>query len=187
VDYDVAFTGDIGNMLKVTQNDDSDFLTVSCIFSNTTDIELINEKEKEATASEKDWYWYMNSKMWLGKRKFIRSYTSTMRLSRRMMLWCLEAMFTPTIWTIDEVFYRTICDSKPDCKYRPLQTFTINKQSVLTSETYTYRFNQNEYFENLKKGIATNQLWHSIKHPTLNKREYWLQELTPLLGNCSGK
>jgi len=162
IDYDVTFTGNITSLLEITRHDDSDLLSVSMLEEDTINSTNIFQLEEEDLRKD-NWTWWNLGKLWSGQNSR-RAFASTMRLSRRMIRWCLEAMFTPTNFAIDELFFRSLCHTNTQCKYRPLQSFKNKLGYPLVSfHTYGWRSKDQMLISALRHHSTKDQLWHSIK------------------------
>ena len=71
-----------------------------------------------------------------------RSFAGIIRVSDRMIKWALEAMFIPRRlnWSLDEIFFRTICELEPECTYRPLQSVYLGSHGAVDVSKKPFRF-----------------------------------------------
>lgn len=168
-DYDVAFTGNISNLLERTKDDDSDLLAMSFRYG---DIESIIKQE---ISTENVNMWWGVSRFWEADGHLGRVLAGVTRVSRRMMEWVLQVAFTPENWSVDEVFFYDTCwRNLPRCKYTPLQGLGFGDSSAKTFVPREYR----GFEEKMKEygGQPMNFLYHAVKSGTVDtKLEPWLE------------
>lgn len=98
--------------------------------------------KKEGLEAGNGWMWWQLGNRWTEhmisqlpsdspqkhtKSKTRRSFAGITRVSDRMIKWVLESMFMPKKlnWALDEIFFRTVCEMKPECVYVPMNSIHL--------------------------------------------------------------